>query len=143
MSSVAAGFTLLFVALGSWSMPHVGGHDFNPEDMSSFLSRKLDFTEEQEAAVNNLLTASHEESEPDLQRLQTLDEQLRNHRGTFDEVAAREAADEIGEITARMVFLKVSTFAEITALLTQEQREQAAELREKRAERRGMWRDHI
>jgi Spy/CpxP family protein refolding chaperone len=143
ISSVAAGFTMLFVAVGSWSMPHGGGHDLNSEHMVSYLSRKLNLTEEQEAGVNELLTASIEEFEPDMQRLRTLHKQLRNPAGAFDEVSAREAADEIGGITARMVFLKASTFAEISGLLTEEQRLQALELMEKRGERRGMWRDRM
>ena len=141
ISSVAAGVTMLLVTVGSWSMSPGGGHELNTEHMVSFLSKKLELTAEQEVGVNEVLTASIEEMEPDMQRLRTLREQLRNIDGAFDEVSAREAADEIGGITARLVFLKASAYAELSRLLTEEQRLEAAELMEKRSERRGKRRD--
>jgi Spy/CpxP family protein refolding chaperone len=143
ISSVAAGFTMLFVAVGSWSMPHGGSYDFDSEQMTSFLSKKLDLTEEQEVGVTELMTASLAESEADMQRLQILHAQLRNPAGEFDEASARAAADEIGGITARLVFLRVSTFAQISELLTEEQRAEAIQMMEKRSERRGSRRGHM
>lgn len=142
ISAVAAGVTLLSFAVGSWSMPHGAGYKTDPARMTSFMSKKLDFTEAQEASVKMILTTSFEEVEADIQRLKILKKQLRAQEGGFDEVVARESADEIGEITARMVFLKANTFAEISGLLNEEQRSKVARLMEKREERRGMRRGH-
>ena len=49
ISAVAAGVTLLSFAFGSWSMPLGTGYETDPVRMTSFMSKKLDFTEAQEA----------------------------------------------------------------------------------------------
>jgi len=49
-------------------------------------------------------------------------------------------ADEIGEITSRMVFQAVSTHAEIYQLLTDEQKEEMDAMMEQRESRLDRWR---
>ncbi|MDG1943116.1 MAG: hypothetical protein P8J17_02515 [Halioglobus sp.] len=138
ISTVAAGVALLSFAVGSWSMPLGAGYENDPARMTSFMSKKLDFTESQEASAKVILTTSFEEVEADVQRLKILKKQLRVQEDGFDAAVARESADEIGEITARLVFLKANTFAEISGLLNEEQRSKVARLIEKREERGGM-----
>lgn len=142
ISAVAAGCTLLAFSVGSWSMPYGAGHQPDPTRMTSVISKKLNFTEEQEASVKIILTSSFEQLEPDVQRLKIVKKQLRVPESGFDAVVARESADEIGEITARIALLKANTFAELSEVLNEEQQSKFARLMEKREERRGMSRVH-
>jgi Spy/CpxP family protein refolding chaperone len=142
IGSLAAGLTLLTVAVGTWSMPHGGGHDRDPSAMVSMLSKKLDFSQEQETAVSELLTNSYTQSKADSERLRVLHDQLHSEEGNFDAASAQAAANEIGEITARLVFLRASTFAEVSALLTEEQREEMFQMKKKRGDFHGRWRGH-
>tara|TARA_R110000823_G_scaffold27609_9_gene80373 strand:+ start:2796 stop:3266 length:471 start_codon:yes stop_codon:yes gene_type:complete len=140
ISTVAVGVFMLSVAFSSWSMPG-GEHQRNPAKMVSVLADKLDLTESQEKDINALLKASHAENEADRQRLATLKKILHQQEQSFNEEVARETADEAGEITARMLYVKTSTAAQISGLLNAEQREELAELEKKRELRRGKRRD--
>jgi len=142
MGTVGAGVFMLSVAVSSWSMPAGGEQQRNPAKMVSVLADKLELTETQEKDVSALLKASHAESEADRQRLATLKEILRQQEQSFNEGVTRETAEEVGEITARMLYTKTSTAAQIYALLDAEQREQMAELDKKRELRRIKRRDH-
>lgn len=142
LGTVGAGVFMLSVAVSSWSMPAGGEHPRNPTKMVSVLADKLELTETQEKDIGALLKASHAESEADRQRLATLKEILNQQEQSFNEEVTRETAEEVGEITARMLYTKTSTAAQIFALLNAEQREAMAELEKKRQFRRGKPRDH-
>ena len=140
IGTVAAGTVLLSLSAASWSMGHGGGMSFDPARMVAHMTDRLDLSEEQESEVTALLSATSEQSASDRQRLGELREGLRAQRDNFDAGTSQKMADEIGEITARMVFQATSTHAQIYQLLSEEQRVQMDEMMAKREERRGKWR---
>lgn len=121
----------------SWSMGHGGEHD--PGRMLAHMSERLDLDSEQKAAVQQLLSASREASAADQRRLRTLRQELMAMKGDFDADRAQGIADEIGEITSRLVFEASRTWSGVYALLNAEQRTKLEELMAQR-ERRGQWR---
>ena len=132
-----AAASLVGLASASWSMNHGMGMGHDPERMLSHMTERLDLTEEQREEVASLLAAGHEATAADRQRLQELRRQLGEQGVDFDESQARAVADEIGEITSRLVFQAASTKARVQALLTHEQRAEMARMMAKRGERRG------
>ena len=135
-----AGAALLSLSVASWSMGHGGGMDFDPGRMVAHMSDRLDLTEEQESRVKQLTTEAREKSVVDRKRIAELREQLKGQRDNFDAGKAQMAADEIGEITSRMVFQIASTHAEIYQLLTDEQKEEMDAMMEQRESRLDKWR---
>jgi Spy/CpxP family protein refolding chaperone len=140
LGAVVAGAALLSLSVASWSMDHGGGMDFDPGRMVAHMTDRLDLTEEQASSVKQLTTAAKERLTADRKRLQELREQLKAQRDDFDAGKAQVMADEIGEITSRMVFQAVSTHAEIYQLLTDEQKEEMDTMMEQRESRRDHWR---
>jgi Spy/CpxP family protein refolding chaperone len=65
---------------------------------------------------------------------------MQAQRQNFNSGEAQKLADEIGEITTRMVFDATRTQAEVYQLLSEEQRQEMDALMEKRDERRAKWR---
>ena len=140
LGAVVAGAALLSLSVASWSMGHGGGMDFDPARMVAHMSDRLDLTEEQADRVKQLTTSAKDQSAADRKRIQELREQLKAQRDNFDAGKAQIAADEIGEITSRMVFQAVSTHAEIYQLLTDEQKEEMDAMLEQRESRLDRWR---
>jgi Spy/CpxP family protein refolding chaperone len=60
-------------------------------------------------------------------------------RGAFDAGEAQRLADEIGQITSRMVYQAASTQARIYQLLDEEQRAELGEFMEDHEPRRDRW----
>ncbi len=133
---VAPALATLFVTAASWSMPDGDAPRHDPQHKVDRLVKMLQLTEEQEATVQTLLTASLEESEVDHQRLRTLREERLNKPESFDKTTALTAAEEIGQITTRMVYRMASTRAAIYQLLDHEQKVAMAEMAEKRGHKR-------
>jgi Spy/CpxP family protein refolding chaperone len=139
LSVVAPALATLFVAAASWSLPNGDDSRHDPQHRITHLAKMLELTEEQEASVQSLLTTSFEESEVDKERLHVLKEQLLDQPDTFDAGAAQTAADEIGQITGRMVYRMASNYAAIYQLLDDEQKVEMKEMAEslgKRGEKR-------
>lgn len=142
-SLLGAGFaaiSLLTISMAAWSWGGGGGMEHDPGRMIAHMSERLDLTDEQQTEMEALLAAASEGSAADRKRLQQLREQLRDSKGDFNPEDARVAADEIGQITARLVFQAASTQARVYQLLSPEQREKMASMMAARAERRGKWR---
>ena len=137
LSIVAPAMATLFVAAASWSLPQDGGERPDPQHRITHLAKMLELTEEQEATVQTLMSTSFEESEADRERLRELRDQLRGEPGSFDAATAQAAADEIGQITSRMVFRRANDRAQIYQLLDDEQRVMMAEMAEHRREHSG------
>ena len=133
-----------FVALSAVTLamgPHGGDHD--PARMLSQMSERLELTDGQRDQAEAMMQAGKAESAADRQRLHELRGQLMAMQPSFDADTAQTIADEIGEITSRMVYRYASTYAEFYALLTDEQRTRLAQLQEERGERRqDRWRKH-
>ena len=140
LGATMAGLALLSLSATSWAMKHGGGMDHDPARVVAHMAERLDLSAEQESRVEELLASSRENNAADRKRLQVLREQMRAQRQNFDSGEAQKMADEIGEITGRMVFDATRTQAEVYQLLTDEQRQEMDALMEKRDERRSKWR---
>lgn len=60
-------------------------------------------------------------------------------RDSFDAGAAQKIADEIGQITGRMVYRASETWAQVYQVLNAEQRAELDAMMAKRQARRGKW----
>ncbi|MCB1689817.1 MAG: Spy/CpxP family protein refolding chaperone [Halioglobus sp.] len=142
LSIVAPALATLFVAAASWSVPHDDERQHDASHRVAHLAKVLDLSEEQEAEVQTLLTSTLEASEADKSRLHVLKQQLLNEPGAFDAGSAQVTADEVGQITSRMVYRMASTYAAIYQLLDDEQRVEMQEMAEKMGERGGRRHGH-
>jgi Spy/CpxP family protein refolding chaperone len=137
LSIVAPAMATLFVAAASWSLPQGDGERPDPQHRITHLSKMLELTDEQEATVQTLMTSSFEESEADRERLRELRDQLKEQAASFDAATVQATADEIGQITSRMVYRRAYDRAQIYQLLDDEQRVMMAEMAEHRREHGG------
>ena len=119
---------------------HTGGPEFGPGHGTHFIGmalRGLDLTDEQKAKVKEIMDASRTNVEPLMQQLRD------NHAkisglgtdGTFDQAAVEALATEQGSITAKLIVEKEKAKAQVFAILTDEQKAKAAEMRQKFEER--------
>ncbi len=123
----------------AWSMGHGGPGKMDPEHMITRLSEHLSLTEQQESQVRSIMEQGSEQGRADRERLQDLRAQLEQQRSNFDAGQAQQLADEIGEITTRMVYSFSSKQAQVYQVLSDEQRAEFEELhaaRESRGARR-------
>lgn len=114
--------------------------DHDPVRVVAYMTERLDLSEEQQVRVKQLTASSRVQSDTDRKRLQELREQMKAQRDNFDEGKAQKIADEIGEITSRMVFQISSAYAEIYQLLTDEQKAEMDNMMDQRKSRRDHWR---
>jgi len=110
--------------------------DHDPQRMMAHLTSKLDLSEEQQTQVKQLMGESRKALATDSKRMQALREEMKAQAASFNAGSAQKIADEIGEITGRMVFQATKTHAEIYQLLNDQQRQELDELMAKREERR-------
>jgi protein CpxP len=122
----------------AWSMGPGGEHD--PARMLDHMADRLDLNAEQKAAVEQLLADARKAGAADRKRLRSLREELMAMKGDFDADRARQIADEIGEITGRMVFEMSKTWSAVYAQLDSEQQQQLDEMVKQREAHRGKWR---
>ena len=120
----------------AWAVGYRGGMEHDPGRMMSYMAEQLELNDTQRQQVQDIATNAREQSAADRARLQELRAELKNMRNDFDAGAAQKMADEIGEITSRMVFQFSSAYAEFYGLLTPEQRAEVDQLQEERGERR-------
>lgn len=108
---------------------HRGGHGF-------FL-RGLDLTDEQKAQVKQIMEASKEKTKAVREQLkanhQKLDELTAN--GAFDEAQVTAIANSQGALQAQMIVEKERVKTQIFAILTDEQKAEAAQMKEQMKER--------
>ena len=140
---LGAGFaaaSLLTLSSATGSMGLGGGMDHDPGRMVEHIADRLDLSEEQLVEVEKVLDTTRDALAADRQRLKDLRSELYAQRENFDAGETQAAADEIGQITARMVYQATSSHAQIYQLLTSEQRQQMDSMIEKRHARRAKWR---
>ena len=135
-----AAASLITLASASWSMHHGMGMGHDPERMLAHMTERLELDEQQQVQVETLLRSAHQSVAADRQRLHEARGELRQMGAEFDAGRAQSLADEIGQITTRLVYQFASTQSQLQSILTPEQREQLAEFMAKRDERRGKWR---
>lgn len=104
-----------------------GGKGFNIERMS----QRLDLTEEQRTQVESIVEKSAQQFSDLRSELQQNRESLRelSSKTPFDEVKVRELADKQGDLKADMIVLRAQRRSQISAILTEEQREQMQYMR--------------
>ena len=127
------------VSAGGWAAGHSGGMDHDPARMLAHMGEKLELSAEQQAEVEQLMTETQQANAPDRQRLQELRGEMRAQRDDFDTGTAQRIADEIGQITNRMVYRTSETWARVYQVLNAEQRSELDAMMAKRQARRGKW----
>lgn len=132
---------LAAMSLTSWAMGPGGGMDPDPGRMLAHMADRLNLSSEQKSEVENLLAAGKEANAADHTRMQELRTQMMAMRGSFDEQQARRISDEIGQLTARMVYRASATWAKVYTLLDAQQKAQLDSMMARRAEHRGKWRE--
>ncbi|MEM1153128.1 MAG: periplasmic heavy metal sensor [Pseudomonadota bacterium] len=136
---VAALASAVTVSAVAWS-----GHHSKPGDpmrMFGYISERLDLNAEQQTEVGALMSVARQERSEDQTRLKELRSELMAMKGSFDEGRAQTIADEIGQITGRMVYQMSSTFAQLYEVLDADQRAELDSMLAKRSDRRGDWKD--
>jgi Spy/CpxP family protein refolding chaperone len=141
LAGLGAGLITLCLATAAWSMPTGGDRHPNPEKMLEMMSEKLELDEGQRAAIGKVLAQAEEESEADRERMLKLREMI-DEGVALDNTQIEALANEMGELTTRMVRGRLTTQAGIQALLNDEQREEMAELLEHRKKRNEHRRSH-
>lgn len=113
-----------------------------PERMLEHMAEHLDLSDEQREQVRAIFDRGDELARADRERLHELRSRLRDNRDDFDAGAVQAAADEIGQITARMTYRMAEKQHQVREVLTGEQREELDEFAERRKEHRGkrLWR---
>ena len=87
------------------------------------------------------MSASRQASATDQKRMQELRTEMMGMRDNFDATRARKTADEIGQVTGRLVFQASETWSQVYQLLNAEQKAKLDELMAQRTQRRGKWRE--
>ncbi|MEM6579737.1 MAG: Spy/CpxP family protein refolding chaperone [Pseudomonadota bacterium] len=136
---VAALASAVTVSAAAWSGPQSKHGD--PMRMFGYISERLDLSAEQQTEVGALMSVARQERGEDQIRLKELRSELMAMKGNFDEGRAQTIADEIGQITGRMVYQMSSTFAQVYEVLDADQRAELDSMLAKRSERRGDWKD--
>lgn len=129
------------VSVASWAMGPPGGMPHDPTHMVAHLAHKLDLSEQQRTDIEGIMVSSRDAARADHQRMRQLRQELKGQTEQFDAGRAQQLADELGAITARMVYQFTSNQAGIYQLLDEEQRAAMASLIEQREERRDRWRE--
>jgi Spy/CpxP family protein refolding chaperone len=129
------------VSVGARAMgPQAEGMQPDPARMISQMGAKLDLSAEQQAKIQELTTAARQASAADHKRMQELRTEMSTMRDSFDATRARKTADEIGQVTGRLVFQASQTWSQVYQVLNAEQKAKLDEMMAQRAQGRGKWR---
>jgi protein CpxP len=131
--------TAAVMSVAAWSMGPSHGLGGDPTRMIAHLSDRLDLNSEQETKVTGLVAATKETTSTERARMRELRADLMAMKGDFDEGKAQAIADEIGQLTGRMVYQASETFAQVYQVLDAEQQTQLDAMMAKYGEHRGRW----
>lgn len=140
LGSVAVLFlaTGAIFVIGQKAMRQHGGHGFGKGHGGpmKFL-RGLDLTDEQKSKVKEIMEASRTNVEPLMQQMHEKRKQIAElgTNGAFDQASVEPLAAEQGNIMAKLIVEKEKAKAQVFAILTDEQKAKAAEMRAKFEER--------
>ena len=117
-------------------MGEFGGRRGGP-GMAMMFQRALDLTDEQKAKVKEITEASRTSIEPLAQQMRDGRKQLADlgTDGSFDQAKVEAIAAEQSALMGKMIVEKEKTKAQIFAILTDEQKAKAAQLKQDRAGR--------
>ena len=119
-----------------------GMHMLEDGRMADRLIEKLALDAVQADQLRSIQSAATEATREDRERLKTLHKQFRAQADDFDQGAAQKLADEVGEITARLVYAATSVRASAYDVLTEAQRAELEEIRAAHESRREARRQH-
>ena len=131
--------TAAVMSMAAWSMGPSHGMGGDPARMISHLSDRLDLSGEQQTEVESLVEVAKQGSATDRARMKELRVEMMAMKGDFDAGKAQAIADEIGQLTGRMVYQASETFAQVYQVLNAEQRTQLDSMMAKHGERRSRW----
>ena len=120
--------------------PQAEGMQPDPGRMMTQMGEKLDLSTEQQTKIKELTSAARQASAADHKRMQELRTEMSAMRDSFDATRARKTADEIGQVTGRLVFQASETWSQVYQVLNAEQKAKLDEMIAQRAQGRGKWR---
>jgi len=129
--------TAAVMSMAAWSMGPSHGMGGDPTRMIAHLSDRLDLSAEQQTEVESLVAAAKQGSDVDRARMKELRSQMLAMKGDFDPGKAQAVADEIGQLTGRMVYQASDTFAQVYQVLNAEQRAELDSMMARHGERGG------
>lgn len=133
-----AGLLSVFAFIGVTHAQPGMHHDADKHSrMFERMAKRLDLTEEQQTAVEQLRDQFYAEQEPLKEQLHATREEL-NGLSTidnYDEDAVAELADQLGEVTKELAVGHLSFRNQLQLLLTEEQRAKMAEFHKKMGSR--------
>lgn len=141
LTTLTLGATLLFTAAAS-AAPEGFGLGFAKDaefgaERIAMMADRLDLDEAQVAQIEAIVDANRAQAE-------SLKDAFADNRAALQEAAAfdqydaaavAELADDLGALTSQRVLLKTQVRNEVLAVLTEEQRADLGELRQRRADR--------
>jgi protein CpxP len=107
------------------------GHHGGP----AAILRQLDLTDEQKAKVKEIMEANRATVKPIREAMKANREKLAAMNGSFDEAAVSEIAKNQGDLTAQMIVARERVKSQIFAILTDEQKAKATEVRDQMRQR--------
>ena len=125
------------VSVGAAAMgPPPEGMQPDPVRMLEHMGKKLDLSADQQSKIEGLVKQAREATAADQKRMQELRAEMQGMRESFDATRARKTADEIGQVTGRLVFQASETWSQVYQLLNAEQKAKLDAMMAKRGERR-------
>ncbi len=116
--------------------PGAGG---GPGWLMGRLADKLDLSKEQRETIRGLFETHRDDTAPLREDLRGLEGAVEEsiHAEPFDEEAVRAVAQQVADVRVELAVARARLAQEVHQVLTPEQREQAAEMRERRKDFRG------
>lgn len=140
--SMAAVLVLGLLSLPGQARPGMAGPGgMDPMERIERMAEHLDLSAAQEEQISGIVDSARINSAQDRERQRQIRQDMESLVENFDEGRAQSLADELGQITARQTYSRLSTLSQVHGLLTPEQRAELAAMREKREERLEKWRD--
>jgi Spy/CpxP family protein refolding chaperone len=121
----------------SWG---AGSEHANPLEHMERIADHLDLSEEQQATITDIVGSSMQQTAGDREKLRQLRGEMDELLQNFDSGRAHQLTEEMGQLGARMAYAHLETMSRVRAELTEQQRLQMDEHRERREERREKWR---
>ena len=106
------------------------GHGTRGEQAAMMMLRRLDLTDQQQAQVKQILEDNKGAVEPIREQLKANHKKLADMKGTFDEAQVSQIAKSQGDLTAQLIVVRQKVRSQIFAILTDEQKAKADQLRQ-------------
>lgn len=129
---VSLGAIFIFAQKGGGMRRGGGGGGFGSERGFMRMAEKLNLSDEQKTRVKQIMEDSKTRVKPLMESLRAGHQEVENlgTDGTFNEAEVQKIAASQAETTRQLIIEKEKTKAQIFAVLTPEQRAQAAEMKE-------------